>query len=177
MSFGWSFGDIVAGFKLVYNIYEAVSDGPRNARVEASQFFNEFQEVIRRLDQWEARKSLCSKDKNLDASHEDLKRHATIFIKRHISLIQQANPGTTGHRRGRSTWLQVVVFSAGQITNLYNQVQWPFERKEVSRLREKLQFFLQLSAWDVALDTNEIVQDFRCALPPHLSILIFLMIQ
>ena len=38
MSFGWSVGDIVAGIKVVFDIWEAVSDGALSAPVEATQF-------------------------------------------------------------------------------------------------------------------------------------------
>ncbi|EHL01434.1 hypothetical protein M7I_2523 [Glarea lozoyensis 74030] len=161
MSFGWSFGDVVAGINLIFKVYNAVSDGPRNSKVEASQFFADFSEVIVRLDKWEARKAACDKDQNLRASHEELKELCTTFIKRHFRIIQQANPDTRTGRPGRSTWIKKVSFTGSQVASLYNQVQWPFERKELSRLREKLQFFLQLSAWDVALDTNQIVNEFK----------------
>ncbi|CAG8952957.1 hypothetical protein HYFRA_00007673 [Hymenoscyphus fraxineus] len=159
VDFGWSFGDVIAGIKLVYTIYESVSDGPRNAKTEATQFFSEFEGIITRLDQWEARKKLCSRDQNQAAAHEDLKKEATKFIKKHMILIQQANPSTVGRRTGRTTWLQPAPFSKTQIASLYNQVVWPFERNEVARLRGKLQFFLQLSAFDVGIDTNDIVRD------------------
>jgi hypothetical protein len=161
MSFGWSFGDVVAGINLIFKIYNAVSDGPRNSRVEANQFFADFNEVIARLDKWEARKAACDKDQALKASHEELKDLCTAFIKRHFRIIQHANPNTKTSRPGRSTWLKKVSFTASQVASLYDQVQWPFERKELSRLREKLQFFLQLSTWDVAVDTNRIVSEFK----------------
>jgi hypothetical protein len=161
MSFGWSFGDVVAGINLIFKIYDAVSDGPRNSKVEATQFFADFGEVIARLDKWGSSKAACDKDQTLKASHEELKLLCTTFIKRHFRIIQGANPNTKTSRPGRSTWLKRVSFTASQVASLYTQVQWPLERKELSRLREKLQFFLQLSAWDVAIDTNQIVSEFK----------------
>jgi hypothetical protein len=32
-SFGWSFGDVIAGIKVVWTIYEAVSDGPLSMNI------------------------------------------------------------------------------------------------------------------------------------------------
>ncbi|KAG9234757.1 hypothetical protein BJ875DRAFT_483906 [Amylocarpus encephaloides] len=161
MSFGWSFGDVVAGINLVFKIYTAISDGPRSSRAEATQFFNEFNEVVLRLDQWEARKLACGKDGSVTVAHEELKEDCTVFIKRHMKLLHDINPGSKSSRPGRSTWLRMAQFSGQQIAELYKQVQWPFERKEVARLRERLQSFLQISSWDVAIDTNGIVRDFR----------------
>ncbi|KAF4612604.1 hypothetical protein G7Y89_g15575 [Cudoniella acicularis] len=161
MSFGWSFGDVVAGISVVWNVYQAVSDGPRSAKLEASQFYVEFGEVIGRLDEWEKRKVLCERDDGIKASHQDLKDQCTIFIKRHMKLIQQVNPNTRATRQGRSTWLQIASFTGTQIASLYQQVQWPLERAEVVTLREKLQFFLQLATWDVAIDTNDMVREFK----------------
>ena len=161
MSFGWSFGDVVAGINLIFKIYDAVSDGPRNSKVEATQFFADFQQVITRLDQWEAKKAACDKDHNLRLSHEELKDLCTTFIKRHFRIIQHANPNTKTSRPGRSTWLKKVAFTGHQVAALYDQVQWPFERKELSRLREKLQFFLNLSHWDIAFETHQDVKELK----------------
>ncbi|KAH8649682.1 hypothetical protein BGZ60DRAFT_198404 [Tricladium varicosporioides] len=170
MSFGWSFGDVVAGIKIVWNVYEAVGDGPRNARLEASQFFIEYGEVIARLEDWEKRKEICDQDDNAKASHQHLKERCTVFIKRHMKLIQTVNPNTKASRPGRSTWLRTASFTGSQIAAIFNQVQWPFERKEVKSLRNKLQFFLQIASWDVqianldtARDTNHMVQEFKAS--------------
>jgi hypothetical protein len=162
MSFGWSAGDVIAGLKVVWDIWEAVSDGPLNAKYQASQFFDEFYHIISRLDDWEKRKAACAKDDRLVRSHRELRDACTVFIKKHFALIQESNPGTRSSRTGRSTWLQKASFTRGQILTLYQQVQWPMQREHVGRLREKLQFFLNLAAWDVALDTNDIVRDIRC---------------
>jgi len=39
MSFGWSVGDVIAGIKVVYDVYQAVSDGPINAQRGMPLFF------------------------------------------------------------------------------------------------------------------------------------------
>jgi hypothetical protein len=156
MSFGWSVGDVIAGLKVVWDIWEAVSDGPLNAHFEASQFFNEFILVINRLEDWERRKAASATDNRLTASSQQLREQCTLFIKRHMSLMQQANPQTKAIRHGRTTWLQRVTFTRAQVVSLYQHVSWPFERKEVERLREKLQFFLQLATHDIAVASHNI---------------------
>jgi len=168
MSFGWSLGDVIAGLKVVWDIWEAVSDGPLNAHFEASQFFNEFILVISRLEDWEKRKAACSTDNRLAASNQQLREQCTLFIKRHMNHMQQVNPQTKAIRQGRSTWLQRVTFTRAQVLSLYQHVSWPFERKEVERLREKLQFFLQLAIHDIsianhdiALSSHDIMKDLR----------------
>ncbi|CZT47244.1 uncharacterized protein RSE6_07783 [Rhynchosporium secalis] len=133
MSFGWSAGDVIAGLKVVWDIWEAVSDGPLNARFEAAQFFDEF-------------------------IHE-LRDQCTEFIKKHMAIIQRVNPNTKAIRSRRSTWIQKASFTQEQVYALYQQVQWPSERKVVTRLREKLQFFLEIAALDVGMDTNSMVRD------------------
>ncbi|TVY83651.1 hypothetical protein LSUE1_G001987 [Lachnellula suecica] len=168
MSFGWSIGDVIAGLKVVWDVWEAVSDGPLNARFEASQFFDEFAHIVNRLEDWGKRKAACASDSRLAASNQQLREQCTLFLKRHMSLIQHANPNTKAIRQSRSTWLQRVTFSQNQIVSLYQQVSWPFERKEVEKLRGKLQFFLQLATYDVtaathtvAINTHDAVQDIR----------------
>jgi hypothetical protein len=168
MSFGWSVGDVVSGLKVVWDVWQAVSDGPLNAHFEASQFFDEFVHVINRLEDWERRKAACASDNRLATSNQQLREQCTLFIKRHMSLMQHANPKAKAIRQGRSTWLQNVAFSRNQVLSLYQQVSWPFERKEVERLREKLQLFLQIATYDVtaathtiALNTHDAVQDIR----------------
>lgn len=161
MSFGWSAGDVIAGLKAVWDIWEAVSDGPLNARFEAAQFFDEFIHVTSRLSEWEARRVSCAKDDRLQRSHQELRDQCTEFIKKHMVIIQRANPNTKAIRSRRTTWIQKASFTQSQVIALYQQVQWPSERKVVARLREKLQLFLEIAAVDVALDTNAIVRDIR----------------
>ncbi|KAH6690219.1 hypothetical protein BKA61DRAFT_715633 [Leptodontidium sp. MPI-SDFR-AT-0119] len=163
MSFGWSAGDVIAGLKAVWDIWEAVSDGPLNARFEAAQFFDEFIHVTSRLSEWEARRVSCAKDDRLQRSHQELRDQCTEFIKKHMVIIQRANPNTKAIRSRRTTWIQKASFTQSQVIALYQQVQWPSERKVVARLREKLQLFLEIAAVDVALDTNAIVRDIRAS--------------
>ncbi|KAH7364643.1 hypothetical protein BKA65DRAFT_142626 [Rhexocercosporidium sp. MPI-PUGE-AT-0058] len=167
MSFGWSAGDVIAGLKAVWDIWEAVSDGPLNARFEATQFFDEFIHVTSRLSEWEARRVSCAKDDRLQRSHQELRDQCTEFIKKHMAIIQRANPNTKAIRSRRSTWIQMAPFTQIQVIALYQQVQWPSERKVVTRLREKLQFFLEIAALDVGLDTNTIVRDIRATHSSH----------
>lgn len=161
MSFGWSVGDVIAGLKAVWDIWQAVSDGPLNARFEASQFFDEYNLVMSRLEKWESRKAAFSQDENLAKSQRQLREQCTLFIKNHIKLIQQVNPSTVTKREGRSTWLKRAPFTKDQIIALYQQVQWPLEREVVAKLRIKLQFFLDVASFDVALDTNDTVHQMR----------------
>lgn len=161
MSFGWSLGDVIAGLKAVYDVYQSVTDGPLNAKYEAAQFFDEFIHVISRLEDWEKRKDACAQDPSLVRSHRELRQDCTEFIKKHFSLIQHANPETKAVRAGRTTWLRKVSFTKAQIADLYRQVSWPSQRNAVSRLREKLQFFLDLAVWDIVLDTNQKVNHIR----------------
>lgn len=164
MSFGWSAGDVIAGLKAVYDVWQAVSDGPLNAKYEASQFFSEFYHVVSRLEDWEKNKSACAKDDRLVRSHRELRNDCTEFIKKHFSLIQRANPETKAIRTGRTTWLQKAHFTRDQVIDLYRQVEWPTQRNTVAKLREKLRFFLELAAWDIALDTNRTVNQIRSVL-------------
>ena len=78
-----------------------------------------------------------------------------------MAIIQRANPNTKAIRSRRSTWIQKATFTQSQVVSLYQQVQWPAERKAVIRLREKLQFFLNIAALDVGLDTNAMVRDMK----------------
>jgi hypothetical protein len=76
-----------------------------------------------------------------------------------MRLIQDANPRTATVREGRSTWVRKVAFSREQVIMLYQRVQWPLERKEVSRLRKKLIMFLQVSTHNAVIETNEKMKD------------------
>ena len=162
MSFGYSIGDVIDGLKLVWDIWQAVSDGPLNAKFEASQFFDEFHHVISRLAEWERRKAGLAHDERLAQSHQQLREMCTVFIKRHMVLIQQANPQTKAIRPRRSNWLKNAPFTKSQINSLYQQVQWPMERKELKRLREKLLLFLHLAAFDIQMATHGMVTEIRC---------------
>ncbi|RDW75824.1 hypothetical protein BP5796_06645 [Coleophoma crateriformis] len=168
MSFGWSAGDVIAGITIVWNIWNAVSDGPLNATVEATQFFEEFSRIIGCLEDWDKRKDDSKITSGLAASHAALRDQCTKFIKKHMRLIQNANPKTQATRAGRSTWLKQAPFSRDQVLSLYQHVEWPLERNEVKRLREKLQLYLQLATYDVvasthdmAANTNHLVQDLH----------------
>ncbi|KAE8449371.1 hypothetical protein EG329_008272 [Mollisiaceae sp. DMI_Dod_QoI] len=161
MSFGWSVGDVISGLKIVWDIWQAVSDGPLNARFEASQFFDEYLHIMSRLERWESRKAAFSQDELLAKSQRQLREQCTLFLKNHIKLIQQVNPNTETKREGRSTWLKRAAFSKEQVVALYQQVNWPLERQVVSKLRIKLQFFLDVTSFDVALDTNDTLHQMR----------------
>ncbi|KAH7400086.1 hypothetical protein BKA64DRAFT_474350 [Cadophora sp. MPI-SDFR-AT-0126] len=171
MAFGWSAGDVIAGLKAVWDIWQAVSDGPLNAKFEATQFFDEFIHVTSRLSEWEARRVSCTKDDRLHRSHQELRDQCTDFIKKHMAIIQRANPNTKAIRPRRSTWIQKATFTQNQVIALYQQVQWPSERKAVTRLREKLQFFLEIAALDVGLDTNAMVRDMKASQLSHADLL------
>lgn len=159
MSFGWSAGDILAAIKIVWNIWSAVSDGPLNAGVEATHFFQEFSYIMGYLEDWGKGKDDSKLTSSLAASHADLRDQCTMFIKRHMRLIQKANPKTRALREGRTTWLRQVSFSRDQVLTLYQHVEWPLERKEVTRLREKLQLYLQLATYDIAASTHDMAAD------------------
>lgn len=175
MSFGWSIGDILAGIKIVWNVYEAVSDGPRNARLEATQFFQEFNLIVQCLNDWEQRSAAAlSEDISLKGAHEALCEQCNKFIKRHMFLIQEVNPKTTAARNGH-TWLSRAAFTREQVSSLYSQVKWPFEREEVKTLRAKLELFIDLATYRVSASTHSAVQQtnemvrqmrlvFRCVL-------------
>jgi len=161
MSFGWSVGDILSGLKVVWDVYQAVSDGPLNAKFEATQFFDEFTLIVSRLSEWEKRKSALPQDDRLAQSHEQLRELCTVFIRRHMLLIQHANPQTKAIRPRRSNWLQKVEFTKIQVITLYELVKWPAERDEVQRLREKLMLFLHLAAFDIQMATHGMVSEIR----------------
>jgi hypothetical protein len=161
MSFGWSVGDIIAGLKVIWAVYDAVSDGPLNAKFEATQFFEEFIHVVSRLSEWERRKSTLPQDDRLAQSHQQLRDQCTVFIRRHMLLIQNANPQTKAIRPRRSNWLQRVEFTKTQVLTLYEMVKWPTEQDEVRRLREKLMLFLHLAAFDIQMATHGLVSELR----------------
>jgi hypothetical protein len=169
-AFGWSVGDIINGIKVVWDIWEAVSDGALSAPVEATQFLEDFAHIIGCLEDWELRAS-PAKDARLSDSyrrHQQLKEECITFIRRHRELIQEVNPQTKAIKEGHTTWLRKATFTREQIILLYKKVNWPFERKEVARLQDKLQRYLQIAIYRVsaltneaALQTMEMVRDIR----------------
>jgi len=44
MAFGWSVGDVIAGIKVVHDVYQAISDGPINAQRGMPLFFTSLPE-------------------------------------------------------------------------------------------------------------------------------------
>lgn len=160
---GWSFGDIIAGIKVVWDVYETLSDGPLNAQLEFSQFFDEFAIITSYLDDWESKAQLVQGD-SVARLHQQLKQQCETFIKRHILLIVDANPRSRGVREGRSTWLKNVAFSTDQIRTLYQRVQWPMERKEVTRLQKKLVTFLGMATHSVTVENRELLLDIKYGL-------------
>ena len=160
MSFGWSLGDIFAGIKILWDVYDSVSDGPLNARLECDQFFEEFSHIIQCLDDWD-RKSQVVHDDSLAKLHLQLRAQCETFIGRHMRLIQSANPVTESSREGQPTWLRKVAFSREQVAVLYQKVRWPLERKEVTRLRKKLMLFLALSQHHVSTSTHNVTVENR----------------
>ena len=170
MSFGWSLGDIFAGIKILWSIYDAVSDGPLNATLQCEQFFEEFSLVVQCLEDWE-RKAQIVQDDSLVKLHVQLQQQCEVFILRHFNLIQAVNPESKAIRDRQSTWLKKVSFSREQVSRLYQQARWPFENKEVARLRKKLMLFLALATYHVSSSTHnvtvenrDILLDIRCVL-------------
>ena len=157
MSFGWSVGDIIAGIKVVRDIWEAVSDGALSAPVEATQFLEDFAHIISCLEDWELR-ARSTQDANISDSyrrHQQLREECITFIRRHRRLIQEVNPQTKTIKEGHTSWLRKARFTQEQIISLYEKTQWPFERKEVARLQDRLQRYLQTAIYRVSALTNE----------------------
>lgn len=143
-SFGWSFGDIIAGINVVWTVYEALSDGPLNAKTEFKAFFDEFALITHYLGEYERKAQLVEGD-TVARLHRELREQCSLFVKKHMLLIQDVNPRSRAIRDGRSTWLRNVAFTTDQAVSLYQKVTWPMERKELSRLRKKLMVFLDLA--------------------------------
>ena len=171
MSFGWSVGDIIAGIKVVWDIWEAVSDGALSAPVEATQFLEDFTQIIGCLEDWQqTARSTQDAARTSDSyrRHLQLREECIDFIRRHRRLIQEANPRTRVIKEGHTSWLRKAKFTQEQIISLYEKVQWPFERKEVARLQDKLHRYLQIVIYEAAASTNkaalqtkEMVEDMR----------------
>jgi hypothetical protein len=163
MAFGWSVGDIIAGFKLVWDVWEAVSDGPLGADSEATQFFQEFRMITSRLDDLGERIKPSSKNSDFSDASQQLKQRCADFLKRHMLLIQGVNPQAKASNGSLPVWLRRCTFSRDQIQKLYLQVSWPFERDQVSELGTKLILYLNLAMYDIAQDTNTVVHKIRQA--------------
>jgi len=159
-AFGWSFGDIVVGISIVWNVYQSLSDGPLNARLEFSQFFDEFAIITSYLDEWQSKAELVQGD-SVGRLHKQVRQQCETFIKRHMLLIQEANPRSRAAREGCSTWLQNVTFSRDQVSVLYQRVQWPMERKEVAKLRNKLVMFLEMSTHSVTVENRDLLLEIK----------------
>ncbi|KAM3084845.1 hypothetical protein ACMFMG_003292 [Clarireedia jacksonii] len=143
--FGWSAGDIIAGLKLVWEVWEAVSDGPLSANSEATQFFEEFRLITNRLDDWEQRIKTSPANSDMNNAPQQLKQRCTDFLERHMRLIQTVNPQAKASNGSLPVWLRRCKLSRDQIKKLYLQISWPFERDQVSELRAKLVWYLNLA--------------------------------
>jgi hypothetical protein len=162
MSFGWSVGDIIAGLKILHDVYASVSNGYRNAGFQASGFFEEFGEITRRLDNWKTYKETISQIAEKDSlaySYPALKERCAAFIKDHFALIQASNPKTISERHRRSTWLRNVTFTAEQAEDLYRKVTWPAQRATVAALRYELQCVLNLAIFDLGREAATFGRD------------------
>ncbi|PQE14230.1 hypothetical protein CJF31_00006768 [Rutstroemia sp. NJR-2017a BVV2] len=159
MAFGWSVGDIIAGFKLVWEVWEAVSEGPLSANSEATQFFQEFRMITNRLDDWEARMKTSSKSS--DFSDAPFKQRCADFLEKYMRLIQTANPEAKASNGSLPVWLRRCKFSRDQINKLCLQISWPFARDEVSDLRDQLVLHLNLAMYDITEETNKAVRHIR----------------
>jgi hypothetical protein len=177
MSFGWSVGDIIAGFKLACDIYESVSDGPLNAAHQAYQFFTDFRLINGCLEDWDGRRN--------DLQHEEtiltlsLRKQCTDFIRRHMRLIRevnkdagairnvllidQGNEGTISIPK-RVPWLKKVPFTTDQVITLYLKVTWPSERDDVAKLREELSISLDVATYRGVTTTLDGVNDLRTSM-------------
>ena len=160
MSFGWSLGDVVAGIKILWAVYDSVSDGPLNASLQCEQFFEEFSLVTQCLEDWQ-RKAQAVQDDSLGKLHLQLQEQCKVFIQRHFHLIQEINPESRVTREQRQTWLRNAPFSREQVLKLYQQMRWPFEKKEVARLRKKLMLFLALATYHVSSSTHNVTVENR----------------
>ncbi|KAF5875778.1 uncharacterized protein Bfra_011540 [Botrytis fragariae] len=164
--FGWSAGDIVAGLKLVWDVWKAVSDGPMSAKVEAKQFFEDFYLIMQCLEDLDRRDGSLAESSCLAAAPSQLQQQCVKFLSRHMRLISAANPQTAITKQGVPMWLRKAAFSKDQIKTLCLQISWPFERDQVLQLRTKMELYLSLATYkisalnhSVAQDTNNIVRE------------------
>ncbi|PQE29223.1 hypothetical protein CJF30_00004264 [Rutstroemia sp. NJR-2017a BBW] len=159
MSFGWSAGDIIAGFKLVWEVWEAVSEGPLSANSEATEFFQDFRMITSRLEDWEAQRKTSSKSS--DFSNPPFKKRCAVFLEKYMRLIQSVNPEAKASHGYLPVWLQRCKFSRDQINKLCLQMQWPLARDEVKNLRNQLGLHLNMAIFDITEETNEAVRRMR----------------
>ncbi|TEY43614.1 hypothetical protein BOTCAL_0367g00020 [Botryotinia calthae] len=157
--FGWSAGDIVAGLKLVWDVWKAVSDGPMSAKVEAKQFFEDLYLIIQCLDDWERRDGSLAEGSSLATAPSQLRQQCIEFLSRHMQLIRTANPQTVITKQGVPMWLRKVTFSKDQIKTLYLQIAWPFERDQVLQLRTKMELYLSLATYRTSALNHSVAQD------------------
>lgn len=157
--FGWSAGDIVAGLKLVWDVWKAVSDGPMSAKVEAKQFFEDFYLIIQCLDDWERRDESSAEGSSLATAPSQFQHQCVEFLSRHMQLIRTANPQTVITKQGVPMWLRKVTFSKDQIKTLYLQISWPFERDQVLQLRIKMELYLSLATYKISALNHSVAQD------------------
>jgi hypothetical protein len=156
MSFNWAVKDITAGIEVIWSIWEAVSDSAPSLPVQATQFLEDYARIIERLEEWELRAESTHNGRVSEAfrRHEVLKEECIIFIRRHRRLIQDANPQTETVKEGHRTWLRKAKFTKEQVISLYEATEWPFEQKEMARLRDKLRLYLQAAVDPASSLTN-----------------------
>jgi hypothetical protein len=148
MSFEWPSDDIVAGLKIVCSIWQDVTKSYHHTNLEAIEWLHELFDAFRlvsRLDDWNRVKDTPANYDRLPPSRKEFKAACTVFIKRHMHLIQQAIPMTKATRPRRSNWLQMAPFTKAQAAALYHEVNWAAERKEIHRLHGSLQFLSQMA--------------------------------
>jgi hypothetical protein len=131
-----------------------------NAKVEFSQFFDEFNIIFHYLDEWQKKADQAERD-GIASLHRQLRSQCETFIKRHMLLIQQANPRSQAAREGRSTWLRKVPFNQEQIMALFRQINWPQEREEVAKLHKKLMVFLEVATHSLTVENRDLLLEIR----------------
>lgn len=156
MRFCWSTDDIIAGINLLWNVWNSVSDGPRSARLEATQFYEDFRIVKNCLEDWDSRNKACSGNLSLTGSLRD---KCIAFIEGHMRLIHQVNPDTRAVRNGCSIWLKCVSFTKEQVLTLYQQVQWPLVRGQIADLRTTLGLSLGAAAYGLGVLNHNVNED------------------
>lgn len=146
MSFNWPVEDITSGLKVIWSIWEAVSDGAVDLPADAGHFLEDFAQTVGNLRNWELRAE-SEEATHVSESYrrsQVLKEECITFIRRQRRLIQDVNPQTESIKEGHRTWLKEAKFTKEQVASLYDKTQWAFELKEVARLRDKLQLYLQV---------------------------------
>lgn len=165
MSFGWSVTDVVAGCKFVYQVWKAVSEGPRNANYEATEFFHEFQACTDLLAEWEQHKNLLyNSNSKLKDAHNAVYRHCTVFLDNHLRLIQNSTKQAT--RPDFDKWLGSI--DKERVIRVYQQMKWPTEKATLDRLRRSLDVFINIATAQMGLvnvkinrETLDIVREMK----------------